>query len=167
VRDAAARLRCTHLYYLDMALAEPCGVPYNWVYVPEEAYPFYRVGCYSSFSEKMAPPGKANLYVELVDRAEPDLDELLPRVSRHLVAMGILRSPAAVAFARLRRIDHAYVIYDHHHDAALATILPFLRAHRIVSAGRYGGWNYSSMSDAIRFGRDAAAEVASWLRGAP
>jgi protoporphyrinogen oxidase len=139
-------------------------VPYNWVYVPEVDYPFYRVGCYSSFSERMAPPGKANLYVELVDRAEPDLDELLPRVARHLVEMGFIRSADDIAFARVRRIDHAYVIYDHHHQSSLATIQPFLRERSILSTGRYGGWNYSSMGDAIVFGREAATEVRGWLQ---
>ena len=55
----------------------PCEEPLHWVYVPEEKYPFYRVGCYSNFSGAMAPPGKANLYVELADRAEPDLADAL------------------------------------------------------------------------------------------
>src|SRR5262245_56567048 len=44
VRAASERLRCTHLYYLDVALDAPCGRPLHWAYVPEEKYPFYRVG---------------------------------------------------------------------------------------------------------------------------
>ena len=71
----------------------------HWVYVPEEKYPFYRVGCYSNFSAAMAPPGKACLYVELADRAPPDLDRLLPEVARGLVEMGLIDAPN-VRFAR-------------------------------------------------------------------
>ncbi len=37
------------------------------------------------------------------------------------------------------------MIYDHHYRAALDVIEPFLRSQRIISTGRYGGWNYSSM----------------------
>ncbi len=85
VRAASAKLRCTPLYYLDVALAVPCGRPYHWIYVPEEKYPFYRVGCYSHFSEAMAPPGKACLYVELAERSPPDLGEILPRVTEGLM----------------------------------------------------------------------------------
>lgn len=160
VVDAAARLRCTHLYYLDVALDGPCGQPLHWVYVPEEKYPFYRIGCYSHFSAAMAPPGKANLYVELSDRAEPNLESLLPRVADGLTEMKIIESPKQILFARVRRIDHAYVIFDHEYFSSLEVILPFLEKSGIITTGRYGGWNYSSMEDALRFGRDAAARAA-------
>ena len=165
VRAAALRLRCTHLHYLDVALNGPCGQDLHWAYVPEAKYPFYRVGCYSNFSAAMAPPGKAGLYVELADRAEPDLPSLLPRVADALVEMGIIDHPHAIRFARVRRIDHAYVVFDHHYFEALEVIRPFLEAQRILSRGRYGGWNYSSMEDAIHFGRDAASAAAGLLGG--
>ena len=165
VREAAARLRCTQLYYLDVALRTPCGQPHHWVYVPEARYPFYRVGCYSHFSPAMAPPGRANLYVELADRAEPDLDRLLPEVAAGLVEMGMVPRREAIVFARLRRIDHAYVVYDHAHQAAVEVVHSFLASHGILSVGRYGGWNYSSMGDALGFGRDAAAEAVELLGG--
>ncbi len=48
------------------------------------------------------------------------------------------------------------MIFDHDYYAALATVRAFLEENRLISTGRYGGWNYSSMEDAILFGRDAA-----------
>lgn len=160
VREAAAKLRCTHLYYLDVALNAPCRQDLHWVYVPEERYPFYRVGCYSHFSAAMAPPGCANLYVELADRAPPDLATLLPRVADGLVEMQLIERPEEIAFARLRRLDHAYVIFDHNYFEALATVRAFCAEAHIFPAGRYGNWNYSSMEDALIFGRDAAHQAA-------
>jgi protoporphyrinogen oxidase len=159
VRAAAERLVCTHLWYLDAALAQPCDKPLHWVYVPEDRYPFYRVGCYSNFSDAMAPPGKAGLYIELADRAEPDLTTLLPRVADALVEMGMIRTAGAIEFARARKIDYAYVVFDHDYFASVGTIGDFCDAHGIVSTGRYGGWNYSSMEDALLFGREAAKQV--------
>lgn len=166
VRDASRRLRCTHLYYLDVALHAPAGVPYHWAYVPEAKYPFYRVGCYSAFSPLMAPPGKASLYVELVDRSEPDLTALLPEVATALIAMGFIRGASDIAFARLRRIDHAYVVFDHHYDACVQVIGAFLAEGRVITTGRYGAWNYSSMADALAFGRSAAADAATLVGAA-
>ena len=163
VRQAARRLVCTHLYYLDVALDGPCLKPLHWVYVPEDRYPFYRVGCYSNFSAAMAPPGKAGLYVELAGRAEPDMAVLLPQVARGLTEMGLVTSPSAIRFARLRRIDYAYVVFNHDYFASVETIRSFLEGERIVSAGRYGGWNYSSMEDALVFGRDAASAAGALL----
>ncbi len=161
VRTAASQLRCNPLWYLDAALDVPAGRPYHWVYVPEEKYPFYRVGCYSHFSPALAPPGKSCLYIELADRSEPDLSVLGPQVANALVEMGWIQRADQIAFLRKRRIDHAYVIFDHHYYDAVALIHAWLRQHRILSVGRYGGWNYSSMEDALMFGRDAAEQVRS------
>ena len=156
VEAASNKLRCTHLYYLDVALATPCGKDVHWIYVPEEKYAFYRVGCYSHFSPEMAPPGKACLYVELTSREAPDLEALLPEVAEGLIEMGLIGQPEDIAFARVRKIDHAYVIFDHNYFSATETVFTFLEEQRVISSGRYGGWNYSSMEDALIFGRDAA-----------
>ncbi|HEX2676290.1 MAG TPA: FAD-dependent oxidoreductase [Polyangiales bacterium] len=156
IAEAGKKLRVNPLYYLDVALDVPCGVDLHWVYVPEQRYPFYRVGCYSHFSPQMAPPGKANLYVELSSRKKPDMKQLLPEVAAALVEMSIIQKPEQVLFANLELIDHAYVVYDHSYFGALALLRPFLEENRIISSGRYGGWNYSSMEDALLFGRDAA-----------
>lgn len=159
VRAAAANLRCNPLYYLDAALDVPAGVDLHWVYVPEEKYAFYRIGCYSNFSEKMAPPGKSCLYIELSSRAEPDLAKLGPEISRNLVEMQIIKRPEEVRFMRVRHIGHAYVVFDHHYYESLEVIRPFLENEGIISAGRYGDWNYSAMEDALIFGRDAAKKA--------
>ena len=164
IRQAAARLRCNPLYYLDVALDRPIGMPLHWAYVPEERYPFYRVGCYSQFSAEMAPPGKSGLYVELASRQAPDMAVLLPEVAAGLCEMKLIDRPEEILFAELRRIDHAYVVFDHAYYDALEAIKPFLLEQRIVSAGRYGGWNYSSMEDALMFGRQAAADARELLR---
>jgi len=165
VKQAAQRLRATHLWYLDVALRRQAGQPYHWIYVPEERYPFYRVGCYSHFSPEMAPPGMACLYVELVSRHKPVLGEVLPGVVDALVSMGVLECPEDVLFARLRLLDPAYVIFDEHALPALELIHAWLRTKRVLSIGRYGGWGYSSMADALRFGQDAAAEARALLGG--
>jgi hypothetical protein len=152
-------LKATHLYYLDVALASPVRKPFHWVYVPEAKYPFYRVGCYSNFSSEMAPPGKANLYVELVDRAEPKLELLLPRVTAGLGELGLIDKAADIAFTRLRRIDTAYVLFNAERERALGIISEYLEAHNIISRGRYGSWTYASMEDALLDGQTAALQA--------
>jgi protoporphyrinogen oxidase len=131
--------------------------------VPEPKYPFYRVGCYTEFSPALAPPGTASLYVELAGREASNSEQALASVLPGLLEMGAVRSAADIAFARLRRLDYAYVIYDREYEAALGVIRPFLESLHIVSTGRYGGWNYSSMEDALRFGADAAQQALHWL----
>jgi protoporphyrinogen oxidase len=161
VQGAFRRLRCAGLYYLDVALRRPILQDLHWVYVPEARFPFYRVGCYSNFSPELAPPGCASLYVELSDRSPPDMDRLGPEVIRCLAEMRLIEGPDSVEFVRLRHLSHAYVIFDHDYFEALAVLRPYLLACGIQSTGRYGGWNYSSMEDALLYGRDAARAILS------
>jgi protoporphyrinogen oxidase len=167
VRAAREKLRATHLYYLDIALETPPLTDFHWAYVPEAKYPFYRVGCYTHFSPELAPPGKGSLYVELAERSEPVLEEVLPVVSAGLIEMGVIAGAEDIRFARLRRIDFAYVIFDHGYYDALAVIRPFLERARIISTGRYGGWQYGSMEDALLEGRAGAGLAQDWLGGVP
>jgi protoporphyrinogen oxidase len=153
---AGRRLRSSPLYYLDVALCRAPRKKLHWVYVPEDRFPFYRVGNYAEFSEEMAPPKAACLYVELVDREEPALERLWPSVQAGLLDLGLIQGSEDVAFCRVRRIDHAYVIYDRHRDPALEVITAYLSSVGIHSTGRYGGWNYSAMEDALDFGEQAA-----------
>ncbi|MEO6599597.1 MAG: FAD-dependent oxidoreductase [Polyangiaceae bacterium] len=164
VREAASKLRCSHLNYLDVALRRKARTDFHWAYVPEAKYPFYRVGCYSHFSDALAPPGKSSLYVELADRSQPDLAHVLPEVARGLIEMGVIDSAEDIEFARTRHIDYAYVIFDHDYFTALDEIRPFLEQARIVSSGRYGDWNYSAMEDAISFGKTAAERALALRR---
>lgn len=159
VRAAAGRLRCTGLAYLDVALARPVETDLHWAYVPEERWPFYRVGVYTNFSPDLAPAGRASLYVELASREAPDLPTLVPEVTRGLVAMGLVASATDVSFVRARRLDFAYVVYDHDWSAARRVVLDWLDRQKVVCAGRYGAWNYSSMEDALLMGRDAATRA--------
>jgi protoporphyrinogen oxidase len=163
IARAGRQLRCTSLYYLDIALRHPPRHSMHWAYVPETRFPFYRVGNYAAFSPEMAPAGKACLYVELASRAEPELERVWPEVEAGLLEMGFLACSADVVFCRVRRIDHAYVIYDRARDAALTAIEAYLETLGIVSSGRYGGWNYSSMEDALAFGERAAAQAIETL----
>jgi protoporphyrinogen oxidase len=158
ISAACGKLRCNPLYYLDVAARVPSGTDHHWVYVPEARYPFYRLGCYSHFSTAMAPEKGSCFYVELADRNPASLEAVLPDVVQGMIEMGILREPSDVAFARLRRIDHAYVVFDHHYFASVETLKPYLQDRGVLSTGRYGGWNYSSMEDALIFGRDAASD---------
>ncbi len=158
------KLRCAPLWYLDIALNCKAQKDYHWIYVPEKKYPFYRVGCYSNFSKQMAPRGKSNLYVELASRSRPEMRRLMPRVARGLVDMGLIQNEGQIVFALPKRIGHAYVIYDAPRETAVPRIHRWLEGHGVISAGRYGSWEYSAMEDAIKQGFEAARKVKDLLK---
>lgn len=75
------------------------------------------------------------MYVELASREPPDLAALLPAVASHLVEMGVIRAPEAICFAWVRRLDPAYVVFDHRRAEAVATVERHLEHHGGRSAG--------------------------------
>lgn len=159
VLEAAERLRWTSLQYLNVGLRRPPPTDYHWVYLPEPELPAYRVGVFTRAAPAMAPRGRASLYVELAARSHLRETEAARRVAPMLVACGAMAARRDLAFAALRRIEFAYVIFDAHHARATATLHRYFRERGVFLCGRYGLWTYGSMEDAIVQGRQAAREA--------
>jgi protoporphyrinogen oxidase len=168
VHAAAARLTCTPLRYLDVATRHRPSADYHWIYVPEERYPFYRVGVYSNAVAAMAPAGRGALYVELSERGPlPPAAELTAEVAHGLAAAGAIRDPNDVLFAQLRELTHAYVIFDHAYYRTTRFLRAWLERRGIYPRGRYGAWTYNSMEDCIIAGRDVARGLSRAAGPAP
>lgn len=142
--------------YLDVALEAPPPRESQWIYVPERRFPFFRVGCPTRVCPANAPAGKATLYVELADRQGPLEREALVQ---SLLEVGMLRDAADVRFIQERRVEYAYVRFDHDYAHARSAILDHLSQLGVISCGRYGSWVYQSMEDSMIEGRDAASRL--------
>ena len=158
VLRARQLLRATEVIYLNVGIKGDLGQPDHWIYVPGEEWPMYRVGSFTNAMPSMAPEGYSSLYIELSDR-ERSIEEITPKVIEGLISMGLIESADAIEFIEPRRIPHAYVIYDEHYAEAREIIHQWLDRVDILSVGRYGDWNYSSMEDALLDGKRAA----EWL----
>ncbi len=160
--EAADRLRCTAVRYLNVATKTPPRADFHWIYVPEEKYPFYRVGIYSNAVPSMAPAGHGSLYVELSERRPGlKLDEVMPEVTQALAAAGAINSVDDVLFAELKELKYAYVVFDDNYYGAVGAITRYLEEQGIYPRGRYGSWIYNSMEDSFMAGRDVAKRIAS------
>jgi len=162
VEEAAAKLRCTRLRYLNVATKTTPRSDFHWIYVPEEKYPFYRVGIYTNAVPQMAPPGRGSFYVELSDR-RPDLkvDDVLPDVADAMIETGAISSREDVLFAEMKELSYAYVVFDDNYYEAVATIMRWLEPQGIYPRGRYGSWIYNAMEDSMIAGRDTARLIAA------
>ncbi|HZS37499.1 MAG TPA: FAD-dependent oxidoreductase, partial [Polyangia bacterium] len=162
IEDAAARLRCTPVRYLNVATKKPPRADWHWIYVPEEKYPFYRVGIYTNAVPAMAPAGSGSFYVELSDRgAMPKVSDILPDVAQAMVAAGAITSADDILFAELKELKYAYVVFDDHYYGAVAAITRFLEQHDVYPRGRYGSWIYNAMEDSILAGREVALRLSA------
>jgi len=166
IRQAAARLRATTVHYFDVGVRGPgdAASDYHWIYFPEPEFLFYRTGSYSAVHRESAPAGSRSYYVEMSGGAAELLkqpDALRARVLTDLRKARVLSAKDEVLFMELCSIPHAYVIFDQHYEACRGRVLEYLAQHGVQSAGRWGGWNYGGMEDALLEGRAAAARIAA------
>jgi protoporphyrinogen oxidase len=153
IQQFCQNLRCVNWRYLNIATRTPPPAKYHWVYVPEERYPFFRVGIFSNAVPSMAPPGGGSLYVELAER---DAVVQTAEILRSLAEIGAITSAADVELAEAREIKYAYVVFDDAYDESTKTIHQWLKSVGVLSSGRYGAWVYNSMEDSIIQGMEAA-----------
>jgi UDP-galactopyranose mutase len=155
-------LRYTSVMTVNLGLDREHVSDYHWVYFPESAYPFYRVGFPANLSAYMAPSGMSSLSIEISYRPteRPDAGDARDRVISALQACGLLSTRDVIVTEKVLDVPHAYVIFDSFRQRHLKEALSFLRSHDVYPVGRYALWTYSAMEDAILEGR-ALAETLS------
>lgn len=171
LKEPLARLRWTSVSCVNIGVARPRVSRASWIYYPEKKFPFYRVGFPMNFTPHVVPRGSSSMYVEVSHRpgTEPrspaERTALVRRVRRGLEAAGILRRSDRLPVVDVAPIPYAYVIYDAHRAAAVRTIFDWLENRAATaSIGRYGGWKYSFMEEALWDGRCAAAQADAALK---
>jgi len=133
----------------------------NWIYFPEEEYDFYRVGFSAAADPSMVPDKCRSCYVEIAYAADnvPGRDkfkDIEQDTIKQLKVAGIIPESAPVRTVCTLPIKNAYVIYDMNWKESREYILNRLEEMDIFCAGRYGGWEYSSMEDALLRGKRIA-----------
>ncbi len=128
----------------------------HWVYFPDPATSFYRVGFY----DNIFGTDRLSLYVEigLPSDAEVDVDGWRARVLEDLKANGVIGDHALVAEHNVV-LDPAYVHITTESLALVAELRASLATRGIYSIGRYGGWTYCSIEDNIVEARELAERV--------
>jgi protoporphyrinogen oxidase len=118
----------------------------HWIYFPDRALPFYRVGFYDNIFDG----DRMSLYVELgyVRDAAIDVAAARTKVLEGLQACGVVTGQKLIA-------EHSVVMnpaYVHITQDSLAQVAQHRKAlalQGVHSIGRYGGWTYCSIEDNI------------------
>jgi protoporphyrinogen oxidase len=129
----------------------------HWMYFPDRARSFYRVGWY----DNILGADRMSLYVELGAPAgtEHDAQAGLARVLADLEAEGIVRDHQLVAWHSVV-LDPAYVHINRRSLAETERVRVALGAAGVHSVGRYGGWTYCSIEDNLVETRALAQKLA-------
>lgn len=158
-RAAATRLRAVAVVNLNLGVRGAPPRREHWLYVPEERFPFYRVGIPSNHGA-VAPPGFHTLSVEVsLPAGAAPAPGLRERCLDGLMELGLLHDAADVLAVDEVHLDPAYVIFDEARPAAVSTLRDVYRAAGVVLAGRWAEWKYSTMEDALWDGAAVARRL--------
>ncbi|HLL24673.1 MAG TPA: LPS biosynthesis protein, partial [Kofleriaceae bacterium] len=116
----------------------------HWMYFPDRALAFYRVGFYDNIFDT----DRMSLYVEIGLRQDDsvDVEEMRARVLADLARERIVDGHQLVAHHDVV-LDPAYVHITQASLLATAQHKRELAAHDVHTVGRYGGWTYCSIED--------------------
>jgi protoporphyrinogen oxidase len=116
----------------------------HWMYFPDPAVSFYRVGWYDNILET----DRMSLYVELgaATDARFDVDALRTRVLADLAREGIVTDQRLVAHHHVV-LDPAYCHITRASLAETERLRALFAARDVHSVGRYGAWTYCSIED--------------------
>lgn len=166
VVEAAEVLRAVSVININLGVKGRARRREHWLYVPEECFPFYRVGIPSNHGA-VAPPGHHTLSVEVsVPHHAPAPADLERRCLAGLEELGLLRDSSDVRTLLQTRLETAYVVFDRARPKAVASLRTHFRNYGVLLAGRWAEWKYSTMEDALWDGAAAARRIERALRPA-
>lgn len=159
-KKAAKKLRCNSVFNFNLGFKNKNISEKHWIYYPEKAYPFYRLGFPHNFSVHNTPSNCSSLYGEIGFMGQSyahvyaQYKKALPLIKRQL---GFTNND--IMTEKIIVVPHAYVTFDFWREKNLSPLLDQLTRASIYSVGRYGAWKYASMQESILDGKAIADTV--------
>lgn len=168
--SAARALRFRHVVLVTLFLNRPTVSPNATLYFPESRFLFTRASEPRNRSPHMSPAGSTSLSVEIPCSTSEDSwtladATLIDRSVEQLRSTGLLRSSDTIRGV-VHRIPNAYPILEigaEQHVSALVDY--FSRFENLHVAGRAGLFDYSSLHEQMRAGRDLVERICHGPRG--
>ena len=149
----AADLRHISTLVVNVVLAKK-RKRFHWVYLPGKDMPFYRVGFYPGQERPTAYLEKTLKHPDEIDK-----HKLLEEMIYTLKKLNVIQNPGEIVHFDPVYIPVSYILFDLKWHETVPRALAALKKQGIYSIGRYGSWNYTSMSDDVK----AALETAKHL----
>ncbi|HEY3490986.1 MAG TPA: FAD-dependent oxidoreductase [Candidatus Deferrimicrobiaceae bacterium] len=164
IGEAGRRLSWIKVLALNVGVRHPGRFDGHWHYVPGGDFPFFRVGCLSNVSPRVAPKGCASYFAEKSFRAGSrlDVEKETGAMLDGLARLGAIGSRSVVEAVSPVVLDPGYVVFDRARQEAVPRLRSAFARRGVFTAGRYGAWDYFGMEKSIADGRRAAKEAASF-----
>jgi protoporphyrinogen oxidase len=160
LRQAARQLRHMRVIYLAFCIRGPR--PHDrdhWHYYPDPQVSFSRLVYMHRFDPLSSPPDGWGLMAEITERAdEPsgDRQALLNRVAAEFETAGVLPGDCRIVGSHVIESEYGYVVFDDAREEAVSRLQTYYLDKGISLLGRFGRWDYNSMSQVLNQGLDWA-----------
>ncbi|MBQ3415082.1 MAG: FAD-dependent oxidoreductase [Clostridia bacterium] len=119
----------------------------HWIYFPEKEINFYRVGFYDNILNS----DRLSMYIEIgynKNDKNIDVEEQLKLTIENLEKIGIAKDNKLISYSTIL-MDPAYVHIQGETNEEVDGWKKEMKEQNVYSIGRYGGWTYCSMEDAM------------------
>ena len=170
VEEAAGRLAASSVVLVNVGIGRDDFTESSWTYFYDADYSITRLSYPQVFSPENVPPGCGSFQAELYfsDKYRPlqvDPEGLVDQVTADLRRCGLIEEGEPILHTSTMYVPYANIIYDHERAEALETVLGFVYALGIATAGRYGLWGYQWTDEAFASGETAARQVVTGSSG--
>lgn len=115
----------------------------NWIYFPEDHFPFFRASLLSNYTPALAPQDEPcwSLLLELTWNAEKTTTAVADCL-KSLHEAGLLPKEATPLSTWSYLARYGYPVPFLNREKVLLQVQPYLESQHIFSRGRFGGWKY-------------------------
>lgn len=161
-KTAQQHLICNSVININLGFDKTAISDKHWIYFPEKAYPFYRLGFWNNINPTSVKPGCSAIYGEISYLPKANNKNIIKRKTAEAISASLKflnLEPNNIVTEKILHLDHAYVIYNTWREKNLHKLIKQLNQEHIFSVGRFGAWKYSSMQEAILEGKDTAETI--------
>ncbi len=148
LKQAARKLVSQPVTVYHLAIARQVE-PFGWIYFPDAAQPFYRVGLTSYFSPDSVPEKDTSLFYIELPGLPPATPETEQQIWNGLHQKGLVTADDVKLFSHWQPIGHAYVVFNKQRAELVPQLLNKLEEDDCYCVGRYGRWEYSFMERSL------------------
>jgi protoporphyrinogen oxidase len=166
VLDSIKRLKYVSIIFIYLKLAKASVSPDSWLYLPDDKLSVHRLSEFKNFSPECAPVDKTLVCAEITCRIGDEHwraseDELIGIATADLARIGFIE-PHEVIDGFVKRIPHAYPVYDLEYKRNLTPVMDFVHTlENVKTGGRQGLFRYNNMDQSIEMGRRMAWTLVS------
>jgi len=166
IKNASSHLKSMSLIYLFLLIGKDSVSDNHWFYFPEKKYTFNRISEVKNFCDKMMPPGKTLLCIEITCKKGDDMwkmeaKELYKKIEKEISEIDLINTED-IEDIFLHREESAYPIYDIDYRNNLALVLDYINnIENMITIGRQGLFRYNNMDHSIEMGY----KLAEFIKG--